>query len=383
MRQWVSERRSVLEENSMLALFASAKKYPDVINLSIGDPDLPTPKSILDAMYADCLLGHTKYTNPKGDPALITALQRFYSEEYGLALGADRLMVTPAACAGMYEVMQAVLDEGDEVLLFDPYFSFYAIQVKAAGGRPVCIPCLAEEGFLPNVRRAAAFITPRTKAMVINTPNNPTGACYGEDTLEALAAFAKEHDLLVISDDIYTDFCYETPFSPIIALPEMLNRTVSLGSFSKNFLMTGMRIGWIAAPPEVVRAVHQISETIIYASPAPSQRAAVYALEHREELRAQIGPIFEARMLYARRRIDALPYMAGCPCKGGFYLFPGIRPTGLSSMEACQFFLDKAHVLMLPGSIFGDAGEGHMRIACTQDVHKLGEAFDRLEKLTF
>ncbi len=188
---------------------------------------------------------------------------------------------------------------------------------------------------------------------------------------------------MVIADDIYTDFCYDGPFLPILALPAMLERTVALGSLSKNFLMTGLRVGWIAAPPEVIRAVHRLSENIIYSTPAPSQRAAIYALENRAALRPGIVPVFEARMAYARRRIEALPYMTGCPCQGGFYLFPGIGPTGLSSMEACRVFLDEAHVLMLPGSVFGAAGEGQMRLACTRDMETLGEAFDRLEKLAF
>lgn len=383
MREWVSRKGGVSEANAMMALFAGAKKYTDVINLAIGDPDLPTPKPILDAMYSDCLAGHTKYTDSKGDPALIAALQRFYSEEYGLDLATERLLVTPAACAGMYEVMQAVLDEGDEVLVFDPYFSPYAAQISMAGGKPVFVPCFAAEGFQPSAARAAQAITPRTKALLINSPNNPTGARYGGETLKALAQLACERDLLVIADDIYTDFCYDGPFLPILALPGMLERTVALGSLSKNFLMTGLRVGWIAAPPEVIRAVHRLSENIIYSTPAPSQRAAIYALENRAALRPGIVPVFEARMAYARRRIEALPYLTGCPCQGGFYLFPGIGPTGLSSMEACRVFLDEAHVLMLPGSVFGAAGEGQMRLACTRDMETLGEAFDRLEKLAF
>lgn len=383
MRQWISKRQAARGANSMMALFANAKKYPDVIDLSIGDPDLPTPRPILDAMYADCLAGHTKYTPSKGDPGLIAAIRRFYEEEYGLCLGPERLTVTPAACAGMYEVMQAVLDPGDEVLVFEPYFSPYVPQIEAAGGKAVLVPCLASEGFQPQAGRAEGYITPRTKAMILNSPNNPTGACYGRDTLTALAGLAQEKDLLVIADDIYTDFCYEAPFQPMLALPGMLDRTVALGSLSKNFLMTGFRIGWVAAPPEVTEAVRQVGENIIYASPAPSQRAAIYALENRRELRPEVAPSFKERVLYARSRIEALPFMTGCPAQGSFYLFPGIGPTGLTSAGACEAFLDRAHVLMLPGSVFGPAGEGHMRIACTQGMDKLAEAFDRLETLSF
>lgn len=383
MRQWISKRQAAIGPNTMMALFANAKKYPDVINLSIGDPDIPTPQAILDAMYQDSCKGHTKYTPSKGDPELIQAVCDFYKEEHGLALGPEWITITPAACSGMYQVMQAVLDPGDEVLIFSPYFSPYASQTQAAGGVPVLVPCLAEEGFQPNAQRAAAYVTPKTKAMIVNTPNNPTGACYTRETLEGLAALAKAADLLVIADDIYTDLCFTSEFLPIMTLPGMRERTVTLGSCSKNFVMTGMRIGWVAAPPEVAEGVRYVGENIIYCAPSPGQRAALYALRHRAELRPLVGPVFRERVYYARDRIRQLPFMTDCPAQGSFYVFPGIGPTGLSSMEACQVFLDESHVLMLPGSVFGQAGEGYMRIACTLGLDQLGEAFDRLEKLSF
>ena len=272
MRQWISKRQAAIGPNTMMALFANAKKYPDVINLSIGDPDIPTPQAILDAMYQDSCKGHTKYTPSKGDPELIQAVCDFYKEEHGLALGPEWITITPAACSGMYQVMQAVLDPGDEVLIFSPYFSPYASQTQAAGGVPVLVPCLAEEGFQPNAQRAAAYVTPKTKAMIVNTPNNPTGACYTRETLEGLAALAKAADLLVIADDIYTDLCFTSEFLPIMTLPGMQERTVTLGSCSKNFVMTGMRIGWVAAPPEVAEGVRYVGENIIYCAPSPGQR---------------------------------------------------------------------------------------------------------------
>ena len=187
----------------------------------------------------------------------------------------------------------------------------------------------------------------------------------------------------MIADDIYTDLCFTSEFLPIMTLPGMQERTVTLGSCSKNFVMTGMRIGWVAAPPEVAEGVRYVGENIIYCAPSPGQRAALYALRHRAELRPLVGPVFRERVYYARDRIRQLPFMTDCPAQGSFYVFPGIGPTGLSSMEACQVFLDEAHVLMLPGSVFGQAGEGYMGIACTLGLDQLGEAFDRLEKLSF
>ena len=243
------------------------------------------------------------------------------------------------------------------------------------------MPCTEEECWQPNVQRAEAYVTGRTKALLINTPNNPTGVCYSDETLAALAAFARRHDLLVIADDIYTSFVYGGRFVPIMSLPEMAQRTVTINSFSKNFVMTGLRVGNIVAPAEICRAVKRINDSLIFSAPSYSQRAALYALEKRHEYARQIVPEFEKRMAYGAKRIREIPGFTLSPAAGGIYLFPGIKKTGLTSMEACARILEEAHVLMVPGSAFGDAGEGYLRIACTVGVDKMAEAFDRMAQM--
>jgi aspartate/methionine/tyrosine aminotransferase len=365
----------------MMTVFEKAGRYPDIIDLSIGDPDLKTPQKIIDLAFADAGAGHTKYTDPWGDPELREEIARFYAEEYGVALGEREIFVSTAGCVAMYLVMEAILDPGDEVLIFDPYFSAYATQVRLGGGVPVFVPCREADGWQPDMERAAQYLTPRTKALVINTPNNPTGVCYSRPTLEAVARFARKNDLLVVADDIYTSFCYSEPFLPVLTLPGMKERTVAINSFSKNFVMTGFRVGNIVAPEPIARAVKSINDSVVYSAPAPSQRAALHALRRRKELAAQIVPEFSARMAYGAQRIRELPGFTLSPAGGGIYLFPGVGPTGLTSAEACERILEEAHVLMLPGSAFGDAGEGYLRIACTVGLDKMEEAFGRMAQM--
>ncbi|MDR0841602.1 MAG: aminotransferase class I/II-fold pyridoxal phosphate-dependent enzyme [Christensenellaceae bacterium] len=383
MRNFIAERRRNMPESKLIPIFDNATRYDDVINLSIGDPDVPTPRAIVDAMYQDALKGHTKYTNSWGEMELREEIVKFYQEEYGVQLGVNEVFIAASGCLAMTEVMMAVLDPGDEVLLFDPYFTCYTSQIEEGLGVPVLVPSYENEDWQPNMERAAQYLTARTKAILFTSPNNPTGAFYTQKTLEQIAAFAQAHDLLVIADDIYTAFCYDAPFLPIMTLPGMRERTVTVNSFSKNFIMTGFRLGNVVAPAPIAKAIKSVGENIIYCPPSPSQRAALYALRHRKEIEATIKPEFAARVAYARARIQALPYMTVSAQGAGFYLFPGIAKTGLGSIAACNAFLDGAHVLMLPGAAFGDAGEGYMRIACTVDVETLGKAFDRLEKLKF
>ena len=183
----------------------------------------------------------------------------------------------------------------------------YIVVSTGGGGVPVFVPCREADGWQPDMERAAQYLTPRTKALVINTPNNPTGVCYSRPTLEAVARFARKNDLLVVADDIYTSFCYSEPFLPVLTLPGMKERTVAINSFSKNFVMTGFRVGNIVAPEPIARAVKSINDSVVYSAPAPSQRAALHALRRRKELAAQIVPEFSARMAYGAQRIRELP----------------------------------------------------------------------------
>jgi len=360
-----------------------AKSFNDVINLSLGDPDLITHSIIIDNAFADAKAGHTKYTDFRGDLELRQEIINYYREEYAIDVRDEEVFVCASACLGMYLALEAIVDDGDEVILQAPYFTPYPQQVILARGIPVELPTYEEEDFQINIERLEGLITERTKALVINSPSNPTGNCLTVEVMEKIAQIAVKYDLIVIADDIYTSFSYQNAFVPFASLPGMKERTIILNSFSKNFTMTGWRIGNIIAPDYIIKTIQQINENVVFTAPSMSQRAAIYALRNRHEIQPPMIEEYRKRMFYAAERINQIPKLSVIyPPKGSFYLFMNIKGTGLSSAEAADLILREAHVVMLPGDAFGDCGEGYIRIACTVNVEKMKEAFDRIEKIS-
>lgn len=359
-----------------------AKSFDDVINLSLGDPDMTTPTPIIEAAFRDAKAGHTKYTDFRGDPELRAEICRYYEKNFGMPVEDEQVFVTASACLGMYLALEAILDDGDEVILQAPYFTPYPQQVELARGIPVELATYEEEDFQISTARLEGLITERTKAIVINSPNNPTGNCLTTETMQEIARIAEAYDLIVISDEIYTTYSYQHPFVPFASLAGMAKRTITLNSFSKDFVMTGWRVGCIVAPPAIIRVVQQINENVVFTAPSVSQRAALYALQHREEVQPALIEVFRDRMFFAADCINRIPKMhVLTPPKGSFYLFLNIRETGLTSEAAAARILQEAHVLTLPGNAFGACGEGYLRIACTVDKDTLQEAFARISRM--
>lgn len=356
-----------------------ARSFDDVINLSLGDPDLITHDIIIDNAFADAKRGHTKYTDFRGDPELRAEICKYYAEEYSMEVKDEEVFVCASACLGMYLALEAILDDGDEVILQAPYFTPYPQQVELARGIPVELPTYEDEDFQINMQRLESLITERTKVLVINSPSNPTGNCLTVETMEKIAEVAKKHDLVVITDDIYTSFSYQNSFVPFASLPGMKERTIIINSFSKNFTMTGWRVGNIIAPDYIIKVIQQINENVVFTAPSISQRAAIYALRHRTEIQPPMVEEYRKRMFYAAERVNQIPKLSVIyPPKGSFYLFINIKASGLTSAAAADLILRKAHVLVLPGDAFGTCGEGYVRIACTVGVDTLKEAFDRI-----
>ena len=377
-RYWKDQSTAMGKSDEM------AKSFNDVINLSLGDPDLITDDIIIDGAFKDAKAGHTKYTDFRGDPELREEICRYYKEEYAMDVEDEEVFVCASACLGMYLALEAITDPGDEVILQAPYFTPYPQQVELAGGIPVELATYEEDDFQICIDRLESLITERTKALVINSPSNPTGNCLTVETMEKIAEIAEKHDLIVIADDIYTSFSYRNPFVPFASLPGMRERTITLNSFSKNFTMTGWRVGNIIAPNYIIKTIQQINENVVFTAPSVSQRAAIYALRHRAEIQPAMIEEYRSRMFYAAERINEIPKLSVLyPPKGSFYLFVNIKETGLTSEEAADRILEEAHVLTLPGNAFGSCGEGYLRIACTVDKKTLGEAFDRIVAIRF
>lgn len=358
-----------------------ASKYEDIIALSLGDPDLTTDARIIEAACADAKAGHTRYTELLGYAELRQEIIRYYQALYDYPLQLDEIMTVTGACHGMYLVLEAILDEGDEVIVPEPYFTPYAQQIRQARGKMVPVPALEENGFQVKAEDITKAVTQRTRAILINTPNNPTGACFSAETLHTIAAVAEAHDFMLIADDIYGAFSFETPFIPLTTLPRLRERTVTIGSFSKDYCMTGWRVGYVLAPEYLIRCIRDINEGLCFTAPAPSQRAAIHALRMRGEIQPPMIAEYKRRVFYAYERVLETPNMSVMAPQGTFYMFINIKETGLSSLEASRRILEEAHVLTVPGIAFGDSGEGYLRIACTVGVKQLKTAFDRIQRM--
>jgi aspartate/methionine/tyrosine aminotransferase len=357
-----------------------AHKFDDLINLSLGDPDLITNTGIIDEAFKDANNGHTKYTDSLGDPELRKEISLYYKKTYGYQVSNNEIMAVVGACHGMHLVLEAILDDGDEVIVPEPYFTPYEQQIKLAGGKLVALETFEEESFQIDIKRLKALINHRTKAIIVNTPNNPTGTCLSKDSMETLAEIAIENDLIIIADDIYGAFSFGEPFMPITTITGMKERTITIGSFSKDYAMTGWRIGYILGPDYLIDCVRDINEGICFTAPSISQRAAIHALRMREAIQPDIVNEYKKRVYYSYERINQITGMSVLPPRGSFYLFVNIKKTDLSSAEVSRKLLEEAHVLVVPGNAFGKCGEGYIRIACTVGVDKLKEAFDRIEK---
>lgn len=358
-------------------------KYSDIIDLSIGDTDFVTDSAIIDAAFRDAKRGYTHYGDPHGDCELIEAICAAWEEDFAQPLTPERVLITASSCLGMALAMFALLDPGDEVLVFSPYFPMYRNQIELAGGVCVEVPTYAEEDYTITEERLRAAITPRTRAMIFNNPCNPTGMAYDRGTLELLARIAQEYDLLVAADEIYTAYLYEGDYVPMRTLAGMAERTITLNSFSKNYMMTGWRVGAAIAEPEILNAMHRVNGALIYSAPSISQRAALEALKHRARIREAYITAYRDRVQYSAERLEQLPYLSLVRPKGTFYLFPSVEKTGLDADSFCKLLLERAHVLVSPGTPFGRSAAGHFRISCTVDMQKLKEAYDRMQEVSF
>ena len=383
MRNFIAQRFQQCQENAMAAAAASKYSYTDLIDLSIGDTDFATDARITRRAMEDALAGHTHYTAPQGDPELIEEIVAFYRTEYGVEFDPQQVFISASSCFGMELVLMSILDPEDEVILFAPYFSPYKSQVELAGGKAVEVPTYEADGWAIREDLLRAAITPRTKALILNNPCNPTGAAYDQQVYQTIAGIAQEFDLAVIVDEIYTDYMFTIPFRPFCSMPQMAQRTITLNSFSKNYIMTGWRVGSILAHPSIIQTIRQINESLVYSAPSISQRAAIHALRLRAEIGDTYTRAYRERVFYAAQRINEMKTLSVLPPQGTFYLFVNIQGTGMTSAEFCQAALERAHVSMVPGSAFGAAGEGYVRIACTTSQEQLALAFDHLKQAGF
>jgi len=372
--------RAALGEAGAPRLMELARKLSDVVALGRGDPDLPTPQHIISAAELALRAGHTHYTPLRGLASLREAIAAKLLQENGLRYDPEReIMVTTGTQEAVAVAALTLLGPGDEWLMPDPYYFSYELAVQYAGGRVIFIPTFAREDFQPDPDEIESRITPRTKAIILLTPHNPTGAVYTRAALERIAEIAWRRNLLIISDEIYEKLVHEGhEHVSIGALPGMIDRTITINGFSKAYRMTGWRVGYMAGPVDFISAALNVKHTLSICAPSMSQHAALAALRGPQDC------VEEARATYTERRVAFLRRLneLGIPFfrpAGTFYVFADISHTSMSSDEFCLDLLQTARVFVYPGRRFGEFGEGYIRISLLAPTPRLLEGLDRLE----
>jgi aminotransferase len=376
----LSQRVQAVPPSGIRRFFDIAATMKDVISLGIGEPDFVTPDVIRQAGVRSIEDGYTAYTSNSGLLELREALSAHLNALYGVQYDAEaELLVTVGVSEAMQNAMLALIDPGDEVIIPEPCFVAYGPSVVFAGGTPVYVPTRVEDNFQVTGDVIEAAITPRTRAILIGYPNNPTGAVMSRERLLEVAAVAQKHDLLVFSDEIYDRLVYGVEHTCFAALPDMRDRTILLGGFSKAYAMTGWRLGYLAAAPDITAAVRKIHQYAIMSAPTMSQHAALAAVEHAEaDVQRMVAE-------YDRRRrviVDGFRQI-GLPTfepQGAFYAFPRVDQLGLSSSEFAERLLEEQHVAVVPGDAFGPSGAGFVRACYATSMDQIEDALERIEK---
>jgi len=380
MRNFVSQRVQSVPPSGIRRFFDIAATMDDVVSLGIGEPDFVTPRSLLDAGIESLKRGDTHYTSNSGTRELRESVANYLARLYGIAYDPEHeLLITVGVSEALYLAMTAILDPGDEVIVPEPCFVAYMPEVVFAGGVPVSVPTYAKDDFQVTAAAIEAAITPRTKALLIGYPNNPTGAVMSRENLLAIAQLAVRRDLIVISDEIYDRLVYGVPHTHFATLDGVRERSIVLGGFSKSHAMTGWRLGYAAAAPVILDAMRKVHQYTIMSAPTTAQAAAGAALMAAE-------PDVEAmRAEYDRRRklIVSGFNELGLSCfepRGAFYAFPSIRASGMDEEEFADRLLLEERVAMVPGSAFGPSGVGHVRASYATAYEKIEEALERLRR---
>lgn len=383
MRKFLSEKVASMKPSGIRKFFDLVHEMKDAISLGVGEPDFVTPWSVRDAGIRSIQRGYTQYTGNRGLPELRENISKYLSFRFHAEYPPENIIVTIGASEGIDLALRAVLEEGDQVLVPDPCYVSYAPCVTLAGGVPVGIPCKADNGFILTPDILEKVITEKTKAIILAFPNNPTGGVMTEEQLKEIAPVFEKHDLLVISDEIYAELTYDGNHCSIASLPNMRERTVLINGFSKAFAMTGWRIGYVCAPPEIDSGMFKIHQYGIMCAPSASQYAANYAL--KEGFEDDFAVVKEMREEYNRRRrfvVKSLNDM-GLTCfepKGAFYVFPSVESTGLTGEEFAEKLLKSKKVAVVPGSAFGEGGTYHVRCSYATDMGQLTEAMERIRE---
>ncbi len=369
-----------LKPSGIRKFFDIVATMKDVISLGIGEPDFVTPEPIIEAGIRALHAGQTHYTSNAGLFELRKAITDHIFQTYGVEYDpATEAIISVGVSEALYLTMTALLNPGEEVIIPTPCFVSYQAEVILAGGVPVEVPTFVEDGFQVKPDRLEAAITPRTKAILLGYPNNPTGAVYTRAVLLEIARIAEQHDLIVISDELYDQLVYGVQHVCFPALPGMRSRTILLGGFSKNYAMTGWRAGFACGPAEIIQGLVRIHQYTIMSAPTMSQMAALEAIQHGQPYVDQMREEYDRRRKLIVTGLNQLGLPTFEP-HGAFYAFPNVAITGMDDETFAKKLLDEERVAVVPGNSFGAGGEGYVRCSYATAYEKIEEALVRMQR---
>lgn len=378
MRNPLSKTVQELAPSGIRRFFDVANTMEDVISLGVGEPDFDTPWHIREEGIYSLEQGRTFYTSNAGLAELKTEISRYLKRRFRLPYTAEEVLVTVGGSEAIDIAFRAMLDPGDEVIIPEPCFVSYLPCVKMAGGQPVRLALEEKDEFKLTKEKLLSVLTEKTKIVVLPFPNNPTGAIMTEDELQDIAAVIREKDLFVVSDEIYSELSYQGDHVSIASLPGMAERTIVINGFSKSYAMTGWRLGYAAGPEKIIRQMIKVHQYVIMCAPTTSQYAAIEALQHGDEDVARMRESYDERRRFLVKELNDM----GLPCfepMGAFYVFPGISRFGMTSEEFATRILHQERVAVVPGSAFGECGEGYLRISYAYSIENLKLALGKIQ----
>jgi aminotransferase len=379
-----ADRLKRIKPSGIRRFLTLAQEAPDIVNLSVGEPDFTPPKQALEAGWQAAKEGKTHYAPTNGILELREELAQKAYSDYGLHYDpASEILVTVGGTEAIFSALMGLINPHDEVLIPNPGFVCYEPSVRLARGVPVSFPLREKNGFKPSISDVISLITKKSRVIILNYPNNPTGAVLSREELAGLAKIAVEHDLIVISDEVYEKITYDNAEHYCTAtFPEMRERTLVVNSFSKTYAMTGLRVGFIYGPRELVSPIWLAQQYIVACVDSLAQYIALAALRGPEDFVKGMVREFDKRRHLVHKRLCQIDGFNCILPKGAFYVFPRVKDFGMTSEEFAVFLAKNAHVATVPGSAFGNYGEGHIRISYAAAYEKLEEALDRIEKAT-
>lgn len=374
----ISPTVNAVPPSGIRRFFDIAAEMKGVISLGVGEPDFITPWHIRESCVHGLHKGYTAYTSNYGLLELREEIARTIYSNYNVTYDPRKeALVTVGVSEALDLAIRAILSPGDEVLIPEPCYVSYKACVLLAGGKPVPVPTSMEHEFRVTVEQLEKLISPRTKALLIGYPNNPTGAIMPKAELEAIARFATKHDLIVISDEIYADLTYHGTHTCFASLPDMRERTILLNGFSKAYAMTGWRIGYALSNPDFIAAMNKIHQYTMLCAPITAQIGAIEALRHGKDKMEKMVAEYNSRRQLMLNGLRSMGISCFEP-KGAFYIFPSIKETGLTSLQFAEELLKTEKVAVVPGDAFGDSGEGFIRCSYASSISNLSAALERI-----